>query len=384
VDDGLMYFGKPWGWHAMTYYTNLFSPDTFETFSRSARDISGFARTQGALAKHLGPGDRFVCYVTRLSRWVGILEVLADCYTDETPLFYPDKDPYVVRFKVRPVAWLPKERAVPIHEKEVWETLSFTKDCEPNSAVWTGKIRRSLNKISEEDGRFLERLLISQESGGRTYPINEVEYQKLLPKMVRRTDKVVAVTVPQDEDGEDHPETPEKVQAIRESAKIQALLALCGEKMGYRIWIPKNDRLAVLKEWTPDDGSLIDVLPLNYDETTLETIEHIDVLWLKGRSIVRAFEVEHTTAVYSGILRMADLLALQPNMDIKLHIAAPDSRKAKVFSEIQRPVFSLLEKGPLSEYCTFLPYSSLQELSQLQHLQHLSASVLEEYEERAE
>ena len=85
------------------------------------------------------------------------------------------------------------------------------------------------------------------------------------------------------------------------------------------------------------------------------------MLWLKGRAIVRAFEVEHTTAVYSGILRMADLLALQPNMDIKLHIVAPETRKAKVMGEIQRPVFSLLEKGPLSEYCTFLPYGSLQE-----------------------
>jgi hypothetical protein len=39
-------------------------------------------------------------------------------------------------------------------------------------------------------------------------------------------------------------------------------------------------------------------------------IERIDVLWLKGRSIKRAFEVEHTTSIYSGILRMADLLAL--------------------------------------------------------------------------
>ena len=97
---------------------------------------------------------------------------------------------------------------------------------------------------------------------------------------------------------------------------------------------------------------LIDILPLNYDETTLQTIEQIDVLWLKGRSIARAFEVEHTTAVYSGILRMADLLALQPNMDIKLHIVAPEARKRKVMTEIQRPVFSLLEKGPLSEYCT--------------------------------
>jgi hypothetical protein len=129
---------------------------------------------------------------------------------------------------------------------------------------------------------------------------------------------------------------------------------------------------------------MIDELPLSYDSTTLQTIEQIDVLWLNGRSIARAFEVEHTTAVYSGILRMADLLALQPNMDIKLHIVAPEARKGKVMNEIQRPVFSLLEKGPLSEYCTFLPYGSLQELSALKHLRYLSDAVLEEYAEGPE
>ena len=74
-------------------------------------------------------------------------------------------------------------------------------------------------------------------------------------------------------------------------------------------------------------------LPLNYDDTTLRTIEQIDVLWLRGRSIVRAFEVEHTTSVYSGILRMADLLALQPNMDIKLHIVAPVAKREKCLTK---------------------------------------------------
>ena len=71
-------------------------------------------------------------------------------------------------------------------------------------------------------------------------------------------------------------------------------------------------------------------------------------------------------------------------MDIKLHIVAPETRKAKVMSEIQRPVFSLLEKGPLSESCTFLPYGSLRELATLKHLQHLSDEVLEEYAEGPE
>ena len=125
-------------------------------------------------------------------------------------------------------------------------------------------------------------------------------------------------------------------------------------------------------------------MPLNYDDTTLRTIEQIDVLWLKGRSIRRAFEVEHTTRVYSGILRMADLLALQPNMDIRLHIVAPPQRRQKVFQEIRRPVFSLLDRGPLSESCTFISYDSIKELAGQPHLSHLSDTVLEEYEEDAE
>ena len=133
--------------------------------------------------------------------------------------------------------------------------------------------------------------------------------------------------------------------------------------MGLKIWVPRNDRAAVLDEWKGDHNALLDRLPLNYDDVTLKTVERIDVLWLKGRSIQRAFEVEHTTSIYSGLLRMADLLALQPNMDIRLHIVAPEERREKVFAEIRRPVFSLLESGPLSESCTFISYESVRELA---------------------
>jgi hypothetical protein len=171
---------------------------------------------------------------------------------------------------------------------------------------------------------------------------------------------------------------------VRESTKIQALIAAIGARMGLSVWLPRADRAAVLREWTTEGEALLERLPLNYDDTTLRTIEQIDVIWLRGRSIVRAFEVEHTTSVYSGILRVADLLALQPNMDIKLHIVAPIEKREKVFSEIRRPVFSLLEKGPLAESCTYLSYDSLQELAGQKHLAHLSDSVLDEYTEEAE
>jgi hypothetical protein len=81
---------------------------------------------------------------------------------------------------------------------------------------------------------------------------------------------------------------------------------------------------------------------------------------------------------------MADLLALQPNMDIKLHIVAPEERREKVFQELRRPVFSLLDEGPLAESCTYLSYDSIEELVKQKHLAHLSDSVLDEYAEEAE
>ena len=166
---------------------------------------------------------------------------------------------------------------------------------------------------------------------------------------------------------------------------MQAKVAMIGAQLGFRIWVPQNDRRLV-QECVPESKHdvFLDNLPLHYDNTTLRTIEMIDVLWLKGRSIMRAFKIEHTTAIYSGILRMADLLALQPNMDIHLHIVAPGERKSKVIQEIRRPVFSLLERGPLIERCTYISYESINELSDLPNLHHTKDTIVGDYEESAE
>lgn len=81
---------------------------------------------------------------------------------------------------------------------------------------------------------------------------------------------------------------------------------------------------------------------------------------------------------------MADLLALQPNMDIRLHIVAPDERRDKVFREMLRPVFSLLDRGPLSQSCTFISYSNVNAIAALEHISYLKDGILEEYEEEAD
>jgi len=56
---------------------------------------------------------------------------------------------------------------------------------------------------------------------------------------------------------------------------------------------------------------------------------------------------------------MSDLLALQPNLDIRLYLVAPEERREKVAQEIRRPTFRHFEK-PLPEVCGFLPFDKLQ------------------------
>lgn len=365
----------------MAYYIDLFSPETYDAFSKSKRDVSGFSPLQETQAGRIEVGDKLICYVTKLGRWTGVLEVTSTYFRDDVPIFYSANDPFVIRFKVRVLAWLMMEKAIPIREDRVWNKLSFTQSHDKSTSHWTGKLRHSLNVLDDKDGQFLEEFIMAQARGGETFEIDERDLAKLATHKVRRPDREVTVSVPQDTE----PELEAQPQSeVRESTRIQALLASIGSEMGLRIWIPRNDRKAVMSEWKPESQILIETLPLNYDETTLKTIEQIDVLWLRNRAIVRAFEVEHTTSIYSGILRMADLLALQPNMNINLHIVAPWSRREKVFQEIQRPVFSLLDEAPLSERCTYLSYDSVEEISELKHLAYLSDSVLNEYAEEAE
>jgi type II restriction enzyme len=78
------------------------------------------------------------------------------------------------------------------------------------------------------------------------------------------------------------------------------------------------------------------------DASAFETIRLIDVLWIEpatGR-VAAAFEVEHTTSIYSGIVRMLDLALGLGQAGQSLFLVAPDGREADVREQLKRPAFS--------------------------------------------
>lgn len=373
----------------MVTYTNLFTPDTWGTFLGRGKSVTGFTERRRLSVERIHIGDLMVCYTVRLSRWCGLLRVSSDAFIDHTPI-YADPDPYVVRLRVEPIVALDLVHAIPIFDDAIWPRLSLTKDLERRSFGWaqTAGLRQPLSVLNEEDAALLETVLRQQAHQQIEYPLTPQDRQRLeTPRTVRTVDRTVVVQVPEaaPADAPDADEEPSTAEGPRASHVIQGTLAKIGIAMGFRIWIPRADRQKVLNQIPPDEHVyFLDDLPLNYDDTTLRTIEQIDVIWLKNRSMARAFEVEHTTAVYSGLLRMADLLALQPNMDIRLHIVAPVEKQEKVLREIRRPVFSLLDRGPLYESCSYLSYEAVQQIAGMHHLAHMNHSILDEYAELAQ
>ena len=184
-------------------------------------------------------------------------------------------------------------------------------------------------------------------------------------------------------------DSEEREQTVSEQigpshSEIQWRLLDLGAQMGLSVWAPRGDRGRV---W---DGKLLGrvpkilaSLPMQLDKPTMTTIENIDVLWLDRNVIVAGFEVEHTSQIYSGLLRMADLVTMAPNLEIRLYLVAPDDRLGKFAREVARPTFSSLRK-PLHRLCRFLPYTSLLErLQEAKNLvQHLKPEFLDDIAER--
>jgi len=93
---------------------------------------------------------------------------------------------------------------------------------------------------------------------------------------------------------------------------------------------------------------------------TNRTIELIDVLWLQGNAILAAFEIESTTSIYSGLLRMSDLLSMQPNIAVPLFLVAPEDRRSKVIQHVSRPTFDRMQP-PLVDVCRYISFENLKD-----------------------
>lgn len=146
----------------------------------------------------------------------------------------------------------------------------------------------------------------------------------------------------------------------RTHTEVQGWLRDVGHQLGFDVWVASNDRGRIFGSGHLGDGCLLEVPTAVGDIVDGEAVKLIDLLWFERGSArpIAAFEVEHSTSIYSGIVRMLDLaLGVQDaHAGIRLFLVAPDKRESEVRAQVQRPAF----RGVQGVEFMFIPYGELE------------------------
>jgi EVE domain len=189
--------------------------------------------------QQIKPGDYFLCYLTGVSRFIGVLEVTSEPYWDETPIW--EDEVFPCRTNVEVIAALAPETAVPIFELK--EQLSIFQNLKSPGA-WTGHVRGSPARWKPSDGEAVVYAVMEAVEKPVKRPVDASKLARR-PKALRAKGK--SYTVPEKD-------TAEQVQRVKEAhtkepsteltahTEIQWLLLKLGSDMGLDVWVARNDR----------------------------------------------------------------------------------------------------------------------------------------------
>ena len=132
----------------------------------------------------------------------------------------------------------------------------------------------------------------------------------------------------------------EREQSVH--AEMQHQLLRVGRALGYDVWVASNDHSRVYSGERLAFHSLATMPEISPEPETQATIRLIDVLWLTrgSNTVACAFEVEKSTSIYSGILRLADLAITAGQALPALYLVVPAEREKETVAQLRRPALS--------------------------------------------
>lgn len=151
------------------------------------------------------------------------------------------------------------------------------------------------------------------------------------------------------------------IEIQRRHAQIQVALIIIGRQLGNRIWVAHNDRGIIYNNQRIGeiDGvvvSLRDEKILQAYSDAINAARYIDCIWFHNdRFMPAVFEVEHSTGVTRGLVRMKSLQDAIPPIQSRWVIAAPNEERERVIREANKEQFHSLQTQ-------YLPYSAVEEL----------------------
>jgi hypothetical protein len=345
----------------VSYWTDIFTLETWAQAEQHGWNVSGFpapTKARGGYGDRtfgrIRVGDVLLCYCkSPAARWVGALKVNGGMYIDDEPVWGLREDGTVrfpARFAVEPLVVLDPARGVP--GPEAAKALT----CLSRLKRWGTFLQRSLNEVPDADG---ERLLAMLREPRPEVPIT-------VPQ--RRARRASAAQAPEPGHLEAQAQPPtltsidggrrieDELTEPRTHSEIQAKLRDIGLFEGYDVWVADRGI-----KWNGEElgaGCLTD-LPVIAPDRTRTVMKNIDVIWFRRGTghPVRFFEIEHSTSVYSGLLRMNDVMIDFPITEAFI-VGDGEKTQRKFEREIARRTF---EQSRLKDVTRFLRYDQVRE-----------------------
>ena len=145
-----------------------------------------------------------------------------------------------------------------------------------------------------------------------------------------------------------------------EHTQIQYLLIKLGRALKYNVHVARNDRHRTCDDQLFSMHTISELPGYNWPPEVKDTVSLIDVLWLDQdtKEIVSAFEIEKSTSIYSGILRLEDLARTIPECKCNFYLLAPNDRKKEVLAQFSRPS---IQHGLENISLFFIPFNDLRD-----------------------
>jgi len=257
-------------------------------WQRVVNNRSFGVKRNSALLREAQPGDPCIAYVSGRKLFAGLGKITGGYYRDKKSDF-----PHRIRLEMR----LNIDNGVPLH------SVSKDLQCIENRTNPGVFLRRGVAKIPISDYQVIEAALELR--------LTAVELQ---PNM---------------EEGS------EEAGEVKSHSEAEAALLELGNLLGFETFV------------TADDGnrdcqgkllSQIATLRQMPDFTAREILDiacHIDVIWFEDKFPVHCFEVEHSTGVSQGLLRLFQLRGLNTGFII----VAPAEAQGKFEREVEKAPF---------------------------------------------
>lgn len=107
---------------------------------------AGFPERNKKSLQQMELGDKIIYYVTKLSKFMAVTEVVGEYFYSERPIWDDPYDLWPHRIKTKPIVFI-ENCYDGVFIKDIWDNLDFIK----NKVRWGSQVQGSFRRLSEND-----------------------------------------------------------------------------------------------------------------------------------------------------------------------------------------------------------------------------------------